>query len=242
MVLIKRFFIVIVLIAIISFIFSTNNPNDNLPPLVIPKASSSDEYSNSVVNDHASKPNTVKTELFLTTAKLSKTDNILEKLLNDCADIEPVGYVKQQLSNQQNDYLALLKESNNSDDKLALFIQKDIGNGSYNFEHLLAITTSPLNKKLHYEQQLLLCNQNFDATYCNNELYKQAISVDKDNAYLWHLIAAVHFSQDQPEKALTAIVIANTKNYFNDYYFESIKFIEQSYQNNSSIVFNTRLI
>lgn len=242
MVLFKRLLTVITLIVLISFIYLADNP-DIIQPVPLNSLTISNITRSDIAENEASIiSNNVKTELLSTPDELNQTNSALKKLIDGCDDAKFYEDMEKQFNTQQAGYLAALEKSNNADDKLALFMQSDLGNEKSKFEYIFAIESSGLNKKLHYEQQLFLCNRNFDAKYCNDELYRQANTIDKDNAYLWHLIAAIDFRQGKIEKALTAISIANSKAYYNEYHFEMIQFIEQSYQNNSNLNFSDRLV
>lgn len=174
-------------------------------------------------------------------ASQSVNQNYLTRLLDGCSKTDTSNDIAAQINNQQSDYLGFIEKSAVGDDKLALMIQSAPDNEKFDFEYLLSIKPSIQNAAIHYERLLLQCNQNFDVNFCNDALYSQAIVVDKDNAYLLHLVAAIHFSQNKPNKALAVIKLANEKPYFNNYYFEMIKFIEQNYKNNSALNFNERL-
>ena len=142
---------------------------------------------------------------------------------------------------KQDDYITALELSAGSDDKLALYMQNSRAKNSENLDDIFLRSPTSANDRLLYDRQLALCSENFNQQYCHDELYDQAHHIDKDNAYLWYLIASIHLSQNSISDALEAIHLGNNKAYFNDYHFEKISFIEQSYQKNSGLSFNNRL-
>ena len=142
---------------------------------------------------------------------------------------------------KQDDYITALELSAGSDDKLALYMQNSRAKNSENLDDIFLRSPTSANDRLLYDRQLALCSENFNQQYCHDELYDQAHHIDKDNAYLWYLIASIHLKQKQTDKALDALSIANDKLYYSEYYFEKIKFLEQSYYKNSDLDFFERL-
>ena len=139
---------------------------------------------------------------------------------------------------EYNDYVSRISRSKNEDDKLALLFQAPNTNEA---ENIFSLNLSNSNN-LTYNKKLLHCLQNFDKRYCNEKLFDQAENADKDNAYLWYLIATIHFAQQDNTKAREALALATRKAHFNNYYYETIGFIEQNIQLHSAIAFSSRLI
>lgn len=136
-------------------------------------------------------------------------------------------------------YLSYLTKSTNADDKFSLSL---IAPEQSLILDLFSLRGSARSRTLIYEKKLKTCAVNFNTEHCNENLYDQARTVDINNGYLWHLIADIHFSRNNIAKALHAIQVANTKEYYNDYFFETIQFIEQNIQQNSGLPFNQRLV
>jgi hypothetical protein len=227
---------------VITLIYTISHIDFSLFSSSSPITSAQIETSDTSADEILVTPDTSNLELLPIEVKLSKNSSIVKGFLDECIDIPSYDNMEEQFNKQHDSYLNFLEKNNNSDNKLAMFMQDHLSNENFNFEALLAIDVSPLNEKLRYEHLLLQCNQNFDAKYCHDNLYSQAVNIDKDNAYLWHLIATIHLSQGKIEKALSMIRKANNKANFNGYYFEKISFLEQNYQANTSLNFNVRLI
>jgi hypothetical protein len=175
---------------------------------------------------------TGKATLELTKSQSSRP--IVKCIDNGLNDSEEIS-----LKSEYDDYTTRISNSKNADDKFALLLQsteEDKALDIFNFNN------QSLHKALVYERKLTTCAQNFNPNNCNDSLYEQAPHIDKDNAYLWHLIANIHFSQNNIPEAIKALNVANSKAHFNNYYYETISFIEQNLQKNSAITFNYRLI
>lgn len=147
-----------------------------------------------------------------------------------------------QMNMQFKDYIATLIASDKSEDRLALFFQIDPLKNDVPPDFIFQLRPTPAITALLFEQQLIECRKNYNTAYCNESLYLQAAEIDNENAYLWHLIANIYFSQGKEVNAIKALNSATGKAYFNNYTYETINFIEQNLQENSVFTFNERLI
>jgi len=95
--------------------------------------------------------------------------------------------------------------------------------------------------KLIYSSILKQCINHFDANICNENLYGNADKIDIDNAMLWHNIAAIKLKNGDLEGAISALAEANKKVTYDNYFYQSISFIEQRLSENSSLNFKERL-
>lgn len=145
------------------------------------------------------------------------------------------------LARHRDNYLTELRLSKSHDDKLALLMQNDQLKTEADTDAIFQLPPTSLNKALLFEQQLAACSKNYNPINCNEELYLQAQHIDKDNGYLWYLMAAIHLSQNKINDATAAIRVANSKANYNEYYFEKIDFFQQSFQQHSALNFNVRL-
>ena len=145
------------------------------------------------------------------------------------------------LARHRDNYLAELRLSKSHDDKLALLMQNDQLKNKTDADAVFQLPPTSLNNALLFEQQLAVCSKNYNPLNCNEELYLQAQHIDKDNAYLWYLMATIHLSQNKVNDATTAIRVANSKANYNEYHFEKIDFFQQSFQQHSALDFSVRL-
>lgn len=151
----------------------------------------------------------------------------------------------QTVNIEENDgyinYIETLSQSSNTEDKLANQIHQ-FRDKSLNQlkQYLQLLTEQPMNK-LIYSRVLQYCMTDFEESICNENLYHKAAIIDRDNAMLWHNIAAIKLKNNNIDGAIEELKEANKKGEYNNYYYELITFLEQNLKQNSDLNFQERL-
>lgn len=188
-------------------------------------------------NDKTLKNNTVKAT---TETPSTNGDNYIVRCDNKYATMSDDDKKKLSLNHQQ--YIELVSQSNKPNEALAYYLHSDITAHPAPSEFLVNfIQKNPFNT-IAFDYLLLQCVNNIELRYCNDELFKQANVIDKDNGAFWYSIASIKAKRNDTKGFLEAMQTANQRQYFNDYYFEVIELIEQSYAQASSIAFTDRLV
>jgi len=174
------------------------------------------------------------------TAIVEKADDYIVECKNSSTESNDLA--QEVLQAKESHYIEQLKESDVPEHQLAYLLTFNKQSKAAKLSALADFSNQYPHNKLAFERLLNLCVSQDNQNICNDNLFSRIESVDKNNGYLWQLVASIKARRNDDAGFIEALSRGNKKSFSTYYRFETIDFYKNSMQELSHFTFNELMV